>query len=129
MAWDIGRLYPASDLMKEELNFKMVHLSLERNLCPLRQEMKSIALYNSGKNVLHFLLISAHNQIQSNWVSRCNYYLPTLHGVGVFSSNSPQKLIPTRETVLSFLYHPIKTATHSLCCSILIPTQTNISGS
>ena len=26
------------------------------------------------KNVLPFLLISAHNQIQSNWVSRCNYY-------------------------------------------------------
>ena len=33
------------------------------------------------KNVLQFLLISAHNHIRSNGVSRCNYCLPTLHGV------------------------------------------------
>ncbi len=36
------------------------------------------------KNVLHFLLISAHNQIQSNWISRCNYFLNTFHDVGVY---------------------------------------------
>ncbi len=47
-----------------------------------------------GKNVLQFLLISAHNQIQSNWVSRCKW-----------------KLIVSHETAPLFLYNPMKTAT------------------
>ena len=56
-----------------------------------------------SKNVLQFLMISAHNQFQSNWVSRFNYYLPTLHGV----------IKSTHETAPFFLYNPIKMATHS----------------
>ncbi len=71
------------------------------------------------KNVLQFLLISAHNQIHSNWLPRHNYYLPTLHGVGGYvltrlSDQIKRKSIPTHETAPFFLYKPIKTATHSL---------------
>ena len=52
------------------------------------------------KNVLQFLLISAHRQIQSNWVS-----------------------ILTYETAPLFLYNPIKAAIHSLQPSHTVDQQ------
>ncbi len=39
---------------------------------------------NVSKKAFQFLLKSAKDQVQFNWVSRRNYYLPTLHGLGVY---------------------------------------------
>ncbi len=47
------------------------------------------------KNVLQFILISAHYPTQSNLVSRNNYYLPVHHGVCCS--------VPTHETATFFL--------------------------
>ncbi len=56
--------------------------------------------------MLQFLLIFAHNWIEFNSVSRCTYYLPTIHGVCC-------QLIATHETAPLFLYSPIKLETYS----------------
>ena len=76
------------------------------------------------KNVLQFLLISAHNQIQSKWVSKCNYYLPTLHGkVNRSSENDFQHM----KLHHFFLYNPIKTATHSFSwCGEMTPLEKSV---
>ncbi len=67
---------PASEL---ESAFLKLALSKQAANAKAQVGTSGIFLLFEAKNVLQFLLISAHNLIEFNSVSRCTYYLPTLN--------------------------------------------------
>ncbi len=54
---------------------------MEPRVCYKHQNFTIKCLLRKQKNVLQFLLISAHHPTKSNLVSRHNYPLPVHHGV------------------------------------------------
>ena len=75
--------------------------------------------------MLQFLLISAHNQMQSNCVSRCKCFLilkieAHLHTLWCKVVRSSENQFQHMKLHNFYLYNPIKTATHSLIVLIIL---------